>query len=285
MGIIQFGLLYYLPLYYQLSKGYSPLISGVALLPQCVLSSPTTTITSIIISKTGKYRIVIWIGWTLMSLGCGLLVLLTDRTTVAQWIFINAVSGVALGFLFTSQSVATQAASDLKHMAIASGLSPFFRTLGQAFGIVIGDSIFQNTLRRKLSTGPNLLLRNQADSYSENVTQLGAVLKSLPDGSQVKQDLLDALNPSFHAIWWTLMAFSLVSLLLSLCIPQLSMDRAKPPTAAADAAKDPEKGDAEQEANQSEKREDSSGTNESGSAVSNEKVSSTDRRETQLEET
>lgn len=228
MGIIQYGLLYYLPLYYQLSKGYSPLISGVALLPQCILSSSTTMVTSIMISKTGKYRLVIWIGWALMALGCGLLVLLTNETTVAQWIFINAVSGLALGFLFTSQSVATQAASERQHMAIAAGLSPFFRALGQTIGIVIGDSIFQNILRSQLSSSDSTTLRQHADIYSNSITQLGTLLDSFPDGSQERTDLLEALNPSFHAIWWTLTAFALASLILSSCIPQLSMDQAKP---------------------------------------------------------
>ncbi|KAK4499737.1 hypothetical protein PRZ48_007923 [Zasmidium cellare] len=243
MGIIQYGLLYYLPLYYQLSKGYSPLISGVALLPQCVLSSPTTTITSIIISKTGKYRLIIWIGWVLMSLGCGLLVLLTNETTVAQWIFINAVSGLGLGFLFTSQSVATQAASETRHMAIAAGLSPFFRALGQTIGIVIGNSIFQNTLRSQLNDSNNSILRNEADEYSNNITQLGAILSGLPNESQERMDLLDALNPSFHAIWWTLTALALASLILSLCIPQLSMDQTKPVASKDEAAvQDVEKG-------------------------------------------
>ncbi|KAF2168725.1 hypothetical protein M409DRAFT_65147 [Zasmidium cellare ATCC 36951] len=229
MGIIQYGLVYYLPLYYQLSKGYSPLMSGVALLPQCVLSGPTTTITSVIISKTGKYRLVIWIGWALLSLGCGLLVLLTNETTVPQWIFLNAVSGLGLGCLFTSQSMATQAASEPQHMAIAAGLSPFFRALGQTIGIVIGDSIFQNTLRQK------------ADEYSNNITQLGAVLDGLPEESQDRADLLAALNPSFHAIWWTLTAFALASLALSLCIPQLSLDQSQPVVPSEEPGNDVER--------------------------------------------
>lgn len=241
MGIIQYGLLYYLPLYYQLSKGYSPLISGVALLPQCILSSVTTMVTSILISKTGKYRLVIWIGWAVMALGCGLLVLLTNETTVAQWIFINAVSGLALGFLFTSQSVATQAASDRQHMAIAAGLSPFFRALGQTIGIVIGDSIFQNTLRARLNSIDNMMLQQSAETYSNSITELGTLLESLPVGSQDRVDLLDALNPSFHAIWWTLTAFALASLILSLCIPQLSMDQAKPAQQVEQPANDIEK--------------------------------------------
>lgn len=241
MGIIQYGLLYYLPLYYQLSKGYSPLISGVALLPQCILSSSTTMVTSILISKTGKYRLVIWVGWALMALGCGLLVLLTNETTVAQWIFINAVSGLALGFLFTSQSVATQAASERQHMAIAAGLSPFFRALGQTIGIVIGDTIFQNALRSQLNSSNNTMLRQNADTYSNSITQLGTLLNSLPYESQARMDLLDALNPSFHAIWWTLTAFALASLLFSLCIPQLSMDQAKPAEAVKQPTDDLEK--------------------------------------------
>ncbi|KAK5681975.1 hypothetical protein LTS10_006510 [Elasticomyces elasticus] len=56
VGFIQFALLYYLPLYYQAAKGYTILISGVALLPQCLGSGISGVATGIIISKTGRYK-------------------------------------------------------------------------------------------------------------------------------------------------------------------------------------------------------------------------------------
>lgn len=246
LGIVQFGLLYYLPLYYQVSKGYSPLISGIALWPQCLLSGPVTAYTGAKISKTGKYRLTIWIGWVLLALGCGLLVLLTSETTVPQWIFINAVSGIGLGALFTSQSIATQAATSDEHKAIVSGLTPFFRTIGQALGIVIGDAVFQNTFKSHLLSSGSDALRSQADRLVQEAASLALVLSALPADSTEKTLLQSAFDSSLHAVWWTLFSFAAFAGLLSLLIKQFSLDRPHNSN-SKDQNSDVEKGDADGE--------------------------------------
>lgn len=233
MGIVQFGLLYYLPLYYQVSKGYSPLISGVALMPQILLSGPTTAITGALIAKTGRYRLIIWIGWALCALGCGLLVLLDANTTVVQWIFINAVSGLGMGALFASLSIATQAATADKHMAIASGLTPFFRAIGQGLGIVIGDAVFQNVFKQQLLAASSLDLRRNAAVYARDSASLPTIIRTMP--AVEKSQLLAAFDHSLHAIWWTLTGFALAAGLLSLIIRQISLDRKRGAKAGASA--------------------------------------------------
>lgn len=137
LGIIQFGLVFYLPLYYQVVKGYSPLISGVALLPETLLSGPTTAITGVIVSKTGKYRALIAVGWVMMALGCGLLLQLRVHSTIPQWVFLNVPAGLGIGSLFATLSVASQAPVRETEVVTAAGLSPFIRALGQAVGIAV----------------------------------------------------------------------------------------------------------------------------------------------------
>lgn len=80
-----FSQLYYLPLYFQVAKGYSPLLSGVALIPQSFSVCPASVITGILITRTGRYRWAIWGGWALTVLGTGLLYLLDVDTPTVAW--------------------------------------------------------------------------------------------------------------------------------------------------------------------------------------------------------
>ncbi|KAK4889193.1 hypothetical protein LTR27_011951 [Elasticomyces elasticus] len=198
VGFIQFGLLYYLPLYYQAAKGYTILISGVALLPQCLGSGMSGVATGIIISKTGRYKTITLLGWATLVLGCGLLSLLGEETTVERWIFTNVVSGIGIGIVAVSQPIAAQAATAPKHAPIANGLTPFCRALGQAVGIVVGSAIAQNVFKYSLhrfATGGNSI---------PDLATLPLTLGDLSQGTSAKATLLEALMQSLQAVWWCL---------------------------------------------------------------------------------
>jgi hypothetical protein len=55
-GIIVWSLLYYMPLYFEVAKDYSPLTSGVALFPFTFTVAPAAVMVGIVITKTGRYR-------------------------------------------------------------------------------------------------------------------------------------------------------------------------------------------------------------------------------------
>jgi len=61
-----------------------------------------------VVGLTGQYLWALWVGWLLTCFGLGLLILLNANTTVAQWIFLEAVSGLGIGLLFPSIALAVQ---------------------------------------------------------------------------------------------------------------------------------------------------------------------------------
>lgn len=223
-GYIQFGLLYYLPLYYQISKGYSSLACGLALLPQCLVSGPMSAMTGIVITKSGRYRPFIWFGWLILALGCGILQLLELDTSVVKWIFLNVVSGVGLGLLFVSLTMAAQAATIKEHIAIASGLVPFFRAVGQALGIVIGNAVFQNVLKRRLAALTTSIMDLTLEDLAKDVALFNEVVRSLPLISPVRVELVMAFNHSLHALWWILTSFAIVGAIFSLLIKAVDLN-------------------------------------------------------------
>jgi hypothetical protein len=60
---------YYLPLYFQAVDGSSPTFSGVQLLPLSLMTAATATVIGFVITKTGDYRWILWICWTIVTLG------------------------------------------------------------------------------------------------------------------------------------------------------------------------------------------------------------------------
>jgi hypothetical protein len=77
-----------------------------------------------------------------MILGMGLLQLLEIRISTAAWIFLTAAFGLGIGMLFTSLSSPAQASASNANMDVATSLCPFFRSLGQAFRVVIKNTVF-----------------------------------------------------------------------------------------------------------------------------------------------
>ena len=68
-GVVFMPASYFMPLYFQAVDGSSPTFSGVQLLPFSLMTAVTATATGFIIAKTGDYRWILWICWTILTLG------------------------------------------------------------------------------------------------------------------------------------------------------------------------------------------------------------------------
>ncbi|KAL8880903.1 MAG: hypothetical protein Q9198_001787, partial [Flavoplaca austrocitrina] len=188
-GMVLWSLLYYLPLYYEAVKGFSPIISGVALFPETFTVAPASVIVGILITVTGRYRWAIWGGWVLTVLGTGVLYLLDVDTSTVKWIFINLVGGLGMGMLFPSMAFAIQASQTNEDLAFAIAMFSFFRAFGQAIGVAVGGTVFQNQMKSKLLTYP--ALASKAEEYSKDASSLVQIIKSMQDDA-VKQNLQQA---------------------------------------------------------------------------------------------
>lgn len=222
-GLILWCALYYLPLYYEAVKEYSPIISGVALFPETFTVAPSGIVVGILITVTGRYRWAIWLGWTLSTIGLGLMCLIKSTTNVTGWILLNLVGGLGLGVLFPSLGYAVQASATADNLAIAVAMFSFFRALGQAIGVAVGGVVFQNRMHANLLTYP--ALAPMADAYSQDAAGLVQVIQSMADGP-IKADLKEAYTDSLRIVWAVCGGISGVALLVSLLTESYDIDRA-----------------------------------------------------------
>ncbi|GAQ35296.1 hypothetical protein AtubIFM54640_002297 [Aspergillus tubingensis] len=143
--------LYYLPFYFQGVKGYTPIISGVAMFPVTFTIIPGAMVTGILISRTGKYRPVIWVGWVTATVGLGCTCVIHVDTQNVVWIVCLIVVGIGIGMLFSALNLAVLAAAGPHgEQAAAATMFTFFRALGQTLGVALGGTIFANRVRVNL---------------------------------------------------------------------------------------------------------------------------------------
>ncbi|GFG15660.1 uncharacterized transporter C3H1.06c [Aspergillus udagawae] len=212
-GVLVWSLLYYLPLYYQGVKGFSPLMSGVAILPETCTISATAGAAGLLITTSGRYRWALWAGWLVTTTGLGLLYLLDVDCPTYRWVIINLTVGVGMGSLFTSTNLAIQAKISVNELSSALGFFAFFRTLGQAVGLAVGGTVFHNMFDRNLPAEPSILSLTRG--HGIDAAPLIGVVNAIPPEDPRKHKIIYAYAEALRILWLVLCGFSALGLLAS----------------------------------------------------------------------
>lgn len=225
-GILVWSLLYYMPLYFEVAKDYTPVYSGIAIFPFTFTVAPAAVVVGLIIAKTGRYRPSIWVGWFLTTFGMGLLIYLQQSTNVPSWIFLSLVAGTGTGMLFSAQGFAAQASASNADLPFAGAMYSFFRAFGQTFGVAISGVIFQNTFKRKIL---NTAYSSFAEEWSRDSSSLVQVVKAWSrEGEEgvMREVVVKAYVDSLRIIWIVMCAFAGLMFIASvLWIKEISLER------------------------------------------------------------
>lgn len=222
-GVILWSILYYMPLYYETVKEFSPILAGVAMFPQTFTVAPAAMFVGAMIAITGRYRWAVWSGWVLTTFGMGLLIYIKAETSTVAWIFLNLVPGLGTGILFPSMAITVQACSSNEDQAYAVSMFSFLRAFGQTVGVAIGGTIFQNQMKKNLLSYP--LLADMASEYSKDASGLVEIIKAMPDGD-MKHQLQVSYTDSLRYIWIVMTVFAALALFSSLWLQAFPLDRA-----------------------------------------------------------
>lgn len=210
--------LYYIPFYLESVKGYSPTITGVALMPLTGALLPTSVIIGRLMTRFGRFRWAIWLGWVVTIIGTGLLILMNVDIRIYAWILIFVVVGLGHGLILMSLNFSVQAMADTHNVAYAAAMYTFTRTFGMCLGVAVGGAVFQNELKKHL--GELHLPTAIADDAESFVT----TLKALPKDSAQHSYKLAYAN-SFAVVFEVLTAIASLAGILSLLIKEYTMDK------------------------------------------------------------
>ncbi|KFY93128.1 hypothetical protein V500_03897 [Pseudogymnoascus sp. VKM F-4518 (FW-2643)] len=203
-GIVYYSHMYYLPIYYQNARQYSPLTAAALTIPFVASQSIFSILSGQYVSRCKRYGEVIWLGYTLWFVASGLILLFNRTMPKWQIVVILVVEGAGVGNVFQPTLVAAQAHSRKHDRAVVISLRNFLRSLGGAIGLALSASIFSNSLTKQISVSTTIP-KHFRDSILESTL-------SVPDMSSLteaqKEEVLDAYlvgSRSVFTMWVPLM--------------------------------------------------------------------------------
>ncbi|RMD44218.1 hypothetical protein DV735_g781, partial [Chaetothyriales sp. CBS 134920] len=222
-GIILYWACYFLPVYFQAVKGASPTRSGIMLFPIALTTAPFGVIAGILITVTGHYRPFHFLGFALMTVGCGLFTLLDADSSTGSWVGFQIIFGVGAGFVFTSCLPAILAALPESEVARATATWSFLRSFGSIWGTAIPSVIF-NSQVNKLATSyiPDASTREMLMDGGAYEHASASFLRSY-DNSPLKADILRVYVDSLRLIWYVAIAFAGIGFPLALFVKGLHL--------------------------------------------------------------
>jgi hypothetical protein len=156
--------------------------------------------------------------------GVGVNALLTPTSNKGIMYGLRVIASIGAGLLFPIAAFATQVTQTDEDLGIATSTDTFLRSMGQAFGVAIGGTVFQNEfdrhVRLRVASGsipPTMIIGGQG---AENAF---AYLKTFPRSVQIAYEYVYA--DSLRTLWYVLTGIGGIGLLFSLLQRNESMDR------------------------------------------------------------
>ncbi|KAK6614974.1 multidrug resistance protein fnx1 [Botrytis cinerea] len=169
--------IFVLPLYFQSQLGTSSLKSGIDILPINGFMIHSAGIAGALLTKTGKYKPLHSVGFSLLAIATGLFSTTKSTSTKAAWVSFQILAAIGIGFPLTTQLPAIQAVLPESDTAISTSIYSFIRSLGFIWGACIPSIIFNSRINAALESIPDADVRaafadEGAYAYANNVKEL-----------------------------------------------------------------------------------------------------------------
>jgi MFS family permease len=185
MGIFGslFVVIYYIPEWFQVIKGASPIKSGVMNIALFVPQIIGSIIAGTMITKLGYCNPWILAGAVFLSIAAGLYSTLEVDSGHAAWIGFQVLNGIGAGFSMETPLTAAQTVLSSEEAGIGISLVTFFQFFGSAVFLAIAQTVFSNVLTTEITkrvpqVDPKTLMRLGTSAVRSSVTsdELPAVL-------------------------------------------------------------------------------------------------------------
>ncbi|KAJ7580939.1 MFS general substrate transporter [Mycena floridula] len=205
---------FYLASWFQSVRQATAITSAIYTLPLGATIAPGAIMQGIIVSKTGRYRVLTGAALATALIGYGLLISMKRSTPIGAIVVYQLILGSGLGLSFATTFVVL-APLPLAHNAAAAAFMQFLRALGQAWGITVGGVVLQNELPARLPSEALVEAPNGSLAYT-----IIPLIADLPD--PVRTQVKIAFFESLRLVWialGTLCGAALLSVLFMKDVP------------------------------------------------------------------
>ncbi|RKF62436.1 Efflux pump dotC [Erysiphe neolycopersici] len=222
--------IFFIPSFYQLAYGYTPLRAAAMLLPIVVVQTVSSTLGGLIVTWRGRYRESLIFGYVLWCIGLGLHSSLCSSTGLAVQLIYGSLLGFGAGHTFQPSLIAMQAAVGKENLAVITGVRSFIRDLGGTFGLAIAGSIINHSLRKVLSyaalNGQAVLSSQQINEILEDPSQSSSLKDSgyLEKADAIRSLVLSGYFAGFRRVFYLSTALATVAIVATVFfIPQIDL--------------------------------------------------------------
>ncbi|OBS22794.1 hypothetical protein FPOA_09121 [Fusarium poae] len=200
---------YYLPTYYQLVRGYTPVKSGYMILPIIIAATIGSLIHGAGTSVFGYYTPFMILASVIMPIAIGLITTFEIDTSLERLVSYTALSGLAYGIGFIGPQTAVQTVLPAEDVPLGLSIMLFAQSFGPAVTVPIAQVLFTNQLSSNLKgLAPGLSQRNISNS---GLTEMVASVQA----SDTRAVLI-AINKSLSQTWYFITGLASIAIVGSL---------------------------------------------------------------------
>ncbi|WP_149182206.1 MDR family MFS transporter [Streptomyces sp. TRM49041] len=231
VGVAMFAGTVFFSQYFQLARDKSPTMSGVMTIPMIVGLFVSSTVSGLVITRTGRWKAWLVSGGVLLSAGLGLLGTIRYDTEYWHVALFMAVLGLGLGMMMQNLVLCTQNQVAPEDLGAASSVVTFFRSLGGAVGVSVLGAVMADKVTDYVKEGL-AALGPQGAALGHGGTGGGGIpdLDALP--APVRLVMENAYGHAVGDIFLYSAPFALIAFVVTLLIREVALKSNHPaPTA------------------------------------------------------
>ncbi|MFF5934912.1 MFS transporter [Streptomyces sp. NPDC012508] len=231
VGVAMFAGTVFFSQYFQLARNESPTMSGVLTIPMIAGLFVSSTVSGMVITKTGRWKAWLVSGGALTTGGLGLLGTIRYDTEYWHIALFMGVMGLGLGMMMQNLVLCTQNQVAPADLGSASSVVTFFRSLGGAIGVSALGAVLAHRVTNYVQDGM-AALGPKAAGMSGGGTGGGIPdMDKLP--APIRTVMEDAYGHGVGDVFLYSAPFALLAFLVTLFIKEVALKSGSAPQADA----------------------------------------------------
>ncbi|MER7911151.1 MULTISPECIES: MDR family MFS transporter [unclassified Streptomyces] len=222
VGVAMFAGTVFFSQYFQLARNESPTMSGVLTIPMIAGLFVSSTVSGLVITKTGRWKAWLVSGGALAAGGLGLLGTIRYDTEYWHIALFMALLGLGLGMMMQNLVLCTQNQVAPADLGAASSVVTFFRSLGGAIGVSALGAVMAHRVTDYVKEGLTELGPKAAGAMGQGGTGGGIPdMDKLP--APIRTVMEDAYGHGVADVFLYSAPFALLAFVVTLFIKEVAL--------------------------------------------------------------
>ncbi|KAJ1903459.1 hypothetical protein LPJ81_003043 [Coemansia sp. IMI 209127] len=227
-GAITYAPLIFIPQWALVVKNTTPITSGLYTLPMSLAESIFVLVTGYLVTKTGRYREILWAGSIFLLAGLTPFITFDQHTGLGRIIGFQILVGAGFGACIQNLVLTAQVSAIGYDSAVATSVCIFMRSLGSILVVAVLSSVNGNIRQSKFDQ----ILTAYPD-YASSINRIAenqSLIHTLDIPQALFDDITNAFMKGMHGAFIALIPFSAIFVLSMAGVKHEPLGKAKKPT-------------------------------------------------------